>query len=78
MAADLRLVAHTTERDPDELAAQGPGDGFTQRGLADAGRADQRHHRAGAAAADNLQAALARRARIARYSTIRSLTSSSP
>ena len=33
------------------------GDGLTERGLADPGRTDQRHHGAGAAAADDLQAA---------------------
>ena len=58
VAADLGLVAHAAEGDADELAAERPGDGLAQRGLADAGRAGQHHHRAGAAAADDLQAAL--------------------
>ena len=35
-----------------------PRDGLAERGLADAGRTDQRQHGAGAAAADDLQAAL--------------------
>ena len=35
MAADLGLVAHAAEGDPDERAAHGPGDRLAQRGLAD-------------------------------------------
>ncbi len=58
MTADLGLVAHAAEGDPDELAAERPGDGLAERGLADAGRTDQHHHGSGAAAADHLQATL--------------------
>ena len=57
VAADLGLVAHAAEGDPDEVAAEGARDGLAERGLADAGRADQREHGAGAAAADDLEAA---------------------
>ena len=57
MAADLRLVADAAEGDPDELPAEGPGDALAERGLADAGRADEHQHGAGPAAADDLQAA---------------------
>ena len=79
VAADLGLVAHAAEGDADELAAQRPGDRLAQRRLADAGRADQRQHRAGAPAADLLQAAAAApRDRTARNSISRSLTSSRP
>ena len=59
MTADLRLVPHAAERDPDELAVHGPRDRLAERGLADAGRADQREHGAGAAAADDAEAAVA-------------------
>jgi hypothetical protein len=41
VAADLGLVAHAAERDAHELAARGPRDGARERGLADAGRADE-------------------------------------
>jgi len=41
VAADLRLVADAAERDPDEAAAECPGDGLTQAGLADTGRAGE-------------------------------------
>ena len=58
VATDLGLVADAAEGDADELAAHGAGDGLAQRGLADAGRTGQQDHRAGAAAADHLQAAL--------------------
>ncbi len=46
VAADLGLVPDTAERDPDEGAAHGAGHRLAERGLADAGRADQREHRA--------------------------------
>ncbi len=39
MAADFRLVAHPAEGNALELAAQRPGDGTAQRGLAHTGRA---------------------------------------
>ena len=58
MTADLRLVADAAEGDADELAAQRPGDRLTERGLADTGRADQRHHRTRATAADDLETTL--------------------
>ena len=48
MAADLGLVAHAAERHADELAAGRAGDRLADRGLAGAGRADQREDRAGA------------------------------
>jgi hypothetical protein len=57
VAADLGLVAHAAEGDADELAIQRAGHGLTQRRLADTGRPDQGHHRAGPAAADGRQAA---------------------
>src|SRR5450631_1211413 len=41
VTADLRLVAHAAERDADEFAPQRARDRSSQRGLADAGRADQ-------------------------------------
>ena len=63
MAADLGLVADAAEGDADELAAERARDRLAERGLADAGRADQREHRAGAAAADDLEAALGATAR---------------
>ena len=44
MATDLRLVAHAAQRDAHELAPHRTRDGFTETGLADAGRADQREH----------------------------------
>ena len=56
--ADLGLVAHTTEGDAHERPTERPRDGLTERGLADAGRADEGEHRAGAATADDLQTAL--------------------
>ena len=58
VATDLGLVADAAERDADELAAHGAGHRLAERGLADAGRAGQQDHRAGAPAADHLQAAL--------------------
>ena len=78
MAADLGLVADAAERDPDELPAHRAGDGLAERGLADAGRADQGQHGAAAPAADDAEAASARRLRTARYSVMRSFTSSRP
>ena len=46
MAADLRLVANTAERHPDELAIERARDRLADRGLARAGRPDQREDRA--------------------------------
>ncbi len=46
MTTDLRLVAHATEGDAHELAARRLGDGAAERGLADAGRADEAQDRA--------------------------------
>ena len=45
MAADLGLVAHAAQAHPDELAARGLGDRLAERGLADAGRADEAQDR---------------------------------
>ena len=47
MAADLRFVAHAAERHAHELAAGRLGDRLAERGLADAGRADEAEDRAG-------------------------------
>ncbi len=41
MAADLGLVADAADREPDELAAERVRDRMAERGLADAGRADE-------------------------------------
>ena len=57
VAADLGLVTHATERHPDELASQRPGDGLAERRLADARRADQREHGPGPATAHDSEAA---------------------
>ncbi len=46
--ADLRLVADAAERHPDELAVERARDRLADRGLARAGRPDQREDRAGA------------------------------
>ena len=46
MAADLRLVMDSAEAHPDELPAHCPGDALAERGLADAGRADEGEDRA--------------------------------
>ena len=46
MAADLRFVAHAAERHADELAVRRLRDRLAERGLADAGRADQAQDRA--------------------------------
>src|SRR5580765_7902245 len=48
MAPDLRLVANAAERHADELAVERAGDRLADRGLARAGRPDQRENRAGA------------------------------
>ena len=48
VAADLGLVADPAERHADELAPGGAGDRLPDRGLAGAGRADEREDRAGA------------------------------
>ena len=48
VAADLGLVAHAAERHAHELAPGRAGDRLADRGLAGAGRADQREDRAGA------------------------------
>ena len=45
MAADLGLVVHAAQADPDEFAVHGPRDGLAKRGLADAGRADEAEDR---------------------------------
>ena len=90
VAADLGLVADAAERDPHELAAQGAGHRLAERGLADAGRADQRDDRRLAAGGDvvvgpSSSLAGSRRAwrsrrslRTASSSTMRSFTSSRP
>ena len=46
MASDLGLVMHAAERQPHEFAAHGAGDRLAERGLADAGRADEAQDRA--------------------------------
>ena len=46
VAADLGLVVHAAQADPDELAAQGLGDALAQRRLAGAGRAGEAEDRA--------------------------------
>ena len=45
MAADFRFVAHAAERDAHELPADRVGDRARQRGLADAGRAEEAQDR---------------------------------
>ncbi len=47
VAADLGLVAHAAERHAHEVAAGRPRDRLAERGLADAGRADEAQDRAG-------------------------------
>jgi hypothetical protein len=78
VSADLRLVTYAAEGDAHERAAQRPGDALAERGLADSGRTGQQHDGAGAPAATTCRPRSARRARTARYSTMRSLTSSRP
>ena len=56
--ADLRLVTHAAKGNPHEVAAQCARHRLTQRRLPDARRADECQHRATAAAADDLEAAL--------------------
>ena len=46
MAADLRLVVGAAQADAGELAAGGARDALAERGLADAGRADEAQDRA--------------------------------
>ena len=46
MAADLGFVVHAAEAQPRELAAGRAGDALAERGLADAGRADEAQDRA--------------------------------
>ena len=46
VAADFRFVTHAAERHAHELAARRVGDRFAERGLADAGRADEAEDRA--------------------------------
>ena len=45
VAADLGLVVHAAEADAHEFAAHGAGDRLAERGLADAGRADEAQDR---------------------------------
>ena len=47
VAPDLGLVPHPADRDPLELAAEGPGDRLAEAGLADARRADEAEDRPG-------------------------------
>ncbi len=56
--ADLGLVAHAAERDPDELAPEGVGDRLAERRLADAGRPDEGQDGPGPAPVHRRQAAL--------------------
>jgi len=46
VAADFGLVVNPSQRHPDKLASQRPRHRFSQRGLADPGRADQAEDRA--------------------------------
>ena len=69
VAADLGLVAHAAERDAHELAAERARDRLAERGLADAGRADEAEDRA---------REVVLQLRTARYSRMRSLTFSRP
>ena len=46
VAADLGLVVDAAEAHPDELPAHGPGHALAERGLAHAGRSDERQDRA--------------------------------
>src|SRR4029450_12192948 len=47
VTTDLGLVAHAAERHAYEFASRRPRDRLAERGLADAGRADQAQYRAG-------------------------------
>ena len=58
VAADLGLVAHAAQGDPDELAPEGVGHGLAERRLADAGRPDEGQDGPRAAPVDGRQAAL--------------------
>src|SRR6202034_4447131 len=55
VTADLRLVPHAAERDPDELAPHRARHRLVKRPLADARRADERNHRAGTPSADDTE-----------------------
>ena len=46
VAANLRFVAHSAQRNARELAAERVGHAFAERGFADAGRADEAKDRA--------------------------------
>ena len=83
VATDLGLVAHAAEGDADELAAEGAGDRLAERRLADAGRADEGEDGAGRGdrrrrPRSSSRPRSARSLRTARYSTMRSFTSSRP
>ena len=65
VAADLRLVADAADRDADELAPERARDRLAERGLADAGRADE---------AEDRPARSSFSFETARYSMIRSFT----
>ena len=56
VAADLGLVADAAERDADELAPERARDRLAERGLADAGRADEAEDRARSASCFSLRA----------------------
>ena len=58
VAADLGLVTHAAQGDPDELAPERVGHGLAQRRLADAGGTDQGQDGARAAPVDRRQPAL--------------------
>ncbi len=45
MAANVGLIAHTTEGDADEFSAHGLGNRFAERGFPDSGRADEAQNR---------------------------------
>ena len=75
VAADLGLVADAAQADAGELAAEGPRDGRAERGLAGAGRPDEREDDA---ARPSSIPRSRRSLRTARYSRMRSLTSSRP
>ena len=58
MAANVSLVVNAAERDARELASERSRDRLAERGLADAGRSDQRDDRAGSAPAEHRETAL--------------------